>query len=135
MGNAGSQVKTVNFDNIKEQNHLLINVMDETDQSVLIKGTVHIENEIKTINSLLSASKQGETRVIIYGKNTDDFHRVMNKYKQLCELGFDTHVYIGGLFEWLLLQEIYGSAEFPIENRANILDILKFAPQKAKGYV
>jgi hypothetical protein len=53
MGNAGSQVKTVNFDNIKEQNHLLINVMDETDQSVLIKGTVHIENEIKTINPCL----------------------------------------------------------------------------------
>jgi len=134
MGNADSQIRTVNFDNIKENTHILIHVMDETDQSVLIKGTLTIDKEITIINSLLSASKQGDTRIIIYGKNTDDFHKVMRRYKQLCELGFNAFVYIGGLFEWLLLQEIYGSSEFPIEfsqKQTGFLDILKFAPHNA----
>jgi len=134
MGNADSQIRTANFDNIKEKTHILIHVMDETDQSVLIKGTLTIEKEITILNSLLSASKQRETNIIIYGKNTDDFHKVMRRYKQLCDLGFNAFVYIGGLFEWLLLQEIYGSSEFPIDllqNHAGFLDILKFAPRNA----
>ena len=134
MGNADSQIRTANFDNIKENTHILIHVMDKTDQSVLIKGTLTIEKEITIINSLLSASKQGDTRIIIYGKNTDDFHKVVKRYKQLCDLGFDAFVYIGGIFEWLLLQEIYGSSEFPIEfsqKQTGFLDILKFAPHNA----
>ena len=134
MGNADSQIRTANFDNIKEKTYILIHVMDETDQFVLIKGTLTIEKEITIINSLLSASKQGDTRIIIYGKNTDDFHKVVKRYKQLCELGFNAFVYIGGLFEWLLLQEIYGLSEFPIEfsqKQTGFLDILKFAPHNA----
>ena len=134
MGNADSKIRTANFDNIKENTYILIHVMDETDQSVLIKGTLTIEKEITILNSLLSASKQRETNIIIYGKNTDDFHKVMRRYKQLCDLGFNAFVYIGGLFEWLLLQEIYGMSEFPIEfsyKQTGFLDILKFAPRNA----
>jgi hypothetical protein len=131
MGNAESHIKTVNFDNVKYDKQLLIHVMDEKDQSLLIKGTLTIEDEIKTLNSVLSASKQGETRIIIYGKNTDDYEKVMRRYKQLCTLGFDAFVYFGGAFEWLLLQEIYGISEFPIEKRGNIpVDVLKYAPAK-----
>jgi hypothetical protein len=51
--------------------------------------------------------------LIVYGKNaTDD--SAETKCKQLIQLGFK-HVnwYVGGLFEWLLLQEIYGKGEFP----------------------
>jgi hypothetical protein len=134
MGNADSKIRTANFDNIKENTYILIHVMDETDQSVLIKGTLTIEKEITILNSLLSSSKQRETNIIIYGKNTDDFHKVLKRYKQLCDLGFDAFVYIGGLFEWLLLQEIYGMSVFPIEfshKQTGFLDILKFAPRNA----
>ena len=131
MGNAESHIKTANFDNIKYDKHLLIHVMDEKDQSLLIKGTLTIEDEIETLNSVLSASKQRETRIIIYGKNTDDYGKVMRRYKQLCGLGFDASVYFGGLFEWLLLQEIYGISEFPIEKRGSATtDVLKYAPAK-----
>lgn len=131
MGNAESHIKTANFDNIKYDKHLLIHVMDEKDQSLLIKGTLTIEDEIETLNSVLSASKQRETRIIIYGKNTDDYGKVMRRYKQLCGLGFDASVYFGGLFEWLLLQEIYGNSEFPINNKGNApVDVLKCAPAR-----
>jgi hypothetical protein len=129
MGNAESQIKTVNFDNIKEGSMILIHVMDETDQNILIKGTLTIENEIKMLNSLLSASKQGSIWVVIYGRNTDDFPKVMKRYKQLCDLGFDAFVYIGGLFEWLVLGELYGLNEFPL-TKNDAVDILKFAPKK-----
>lgn len=131
MGNAESQIKTANFDNIKYDKHILIHVMDENDQSLLIKGTLTIENEIETMNSVLSASKQRETRIIIYGKNTDDYGQIIKRYKQLCGLGFDACVYFGGLFEWLLLQEIYGISEFPIEKRGSAqVDVLKYAPAR-----
>jgi len=131
MGNTESRIKTVNYDNIKHNKSLLIHVMDETEQSCVIKGTLSIENEVKTINSLLSSSKQGQTDIIIYGRNTDDFPKIIKRYNQLVGLGFNAYVYFGGLFEWLLLQEIYGSSEFPIENRTeSIIDLLKYSPEK-----
>lgn len=130
MGNSESRIKTVNFDNIKHDKHILINVMDEKDQSVLIKGTLTIEDEIETLNSVLSSSKQRETCIIIYGKNTDDYEKIVKRYNQLRGLGFDACVYFGGLFEWLLLQEIYGISEFPIEKHGSV-DVLKYAPKYA----
>ena len=48
-----------------------------------------------------------------------------NKYNQLTKLGFsNTYVYVGGLFEWLLLQDIYGFDSFPTTKKE--LDILKY---------
>ncbi len=50
---------------------------------------------------------------------------VVKKYNQLYKLGFkNVYIYIGGLFEWLLLQDIYGEEEFPTTNK--ILDILQY---------
>ena len=49
----------------------------------------------------------------------------MKKYNQLINLGFaNVYIYPGGLFEWLLLQDVYGKDSFP----TNIIeiDILKF---------
>jgi len=51
--------------------------------------------------------------------------RILKKYRQLVDLGFsNVYIYTGGLFEWLLLQDIYGSTEFPTTTKE--LDILKF---------
>ena len=36
------------------------------------------------------------------------------------------YLYLGGLFEWLLLQDIYGFDDFPTTSRQ--LDILKYKP-------
>ena len=43
-------------------------------------------------------------------------------------LGFyNVYLYNGGLFEWLLLQDIYGFDEFPTTKKE--LDILKYKPK------
>jgi hypothetical protein len=62
--------------------------------------------------------------IIIYGKNAND-ESIFKKYEQLITLGFSTvFVYTGGIFEWLLLQDIYGKEEFPTTSEE--LDILKY---------
>ena len=58
-------------------------------------------------------SNNTNLKIIIYGKNSDD-QTIYNKYDQLNKLGFyNIYLYSGGLFEWLLLQDIYGRDEFP----------------------
>ena len=64
--------------------------------------------------------------IIIYGKNSND-EKIYKKYQQLLTLGFyNVYIYMGGMFEWLLLQDIYGSTEFPTTSKE--LDILKYKP-------
>ena len=49
----------------------------------------------------------------------------MKKYDQLIGLGFvNIFIYPGGLFEWLMLQDIYGNEIFPTTKKE--LDILKY---------
>ena len=104
---------------------LLINTLLSTEQQCLIFGTLPMENEEQTINQLLQTNCHDKI-IILYGKHNCDT-KVEEKYKQLCELGF-SHVYIyhGGLFEWLLLQDIYGS-EFITTSKVN--DILSYRPK------
>jgi hypothetical protein len=54
------------------------------------------------------------------------------KCEQLLNIGFHSvYLYPGGMFEWLLLQDIYGKEEFPTTQK--LLDILKFKPTKLFG--
>jgi hypothetical protein len=128
MGNHESAIKKVNFDDIimisLKNNYILIHVMEKEDEDLLIKGTLSINEEIEKMNSLLSSEKMNVT-IVIYGKNTDDVSKVIRRYRQLNEMGFsNVYVYLGGLFEWLLLQEIYGNDEIKTNNicKKNILD-------------
>ena len=67
-------------------------------------------------------------RIIVYGRNCAD-DKLNTKVKQLIDLGFyNVYVYVGGLFEWMLLQDIYGSNEFPTTKKE--VDILKYCPKK-----
>ena len=62
--------------------------------------------------------------IIIYGKNCND-DSVYKKYNQFIDLGFtNVYLYLGGLFEWLLLQDIYGKDMF--KTTSNELDIIKY---------
>jgi hypothetical protein len=57
---------------------------------------------------------------------------IYKKYNQFLSLGFfKVYLYLGGMFEWLLLQDIYGNKEFPTSNRQ--LDLLKYKPNKTFG--
>jgi len=96
-------------------------------QDCLIKNTISYEKEEQIINDLLLRNDLLQhTNIVIYGKNTTD-SSVDKKYQQLFSLGFSSvYIYSGGLFEWMLLQDIYGEDEFPTSNK--ILDILKYKP-------
>ena len=101
---------------------LIINTLDSENQSCLIKNTLTPNKEIEEIKNYLKKDKN--INIIIYGENCSD-NKVINKYNQLYKLGFiNLYVYIGGLFEWLLLQDIYGEEEFPTTSK--IIDILKY---------
>lgn len=103
-------------------NILLISTLDANHQHCLIKNTLSIHDEIKIINDCISKNKK--QHIVIYGKSHCD-DAVYSKYKQLKDLGFiNLHVYLGGIFEWLCLQEIYGKELFPTIGYES--DLLKY---------
>jgi rhodanese-related sulfurtransferase len=106
--------------------YAIINTLDPVYQTCLIPNTIPIAEEEEVINDIITNSKK--TKIIIYGLNSND-EKVYSKYEQLVKLGVK-HVYIynGGMFEWLLLQDVYGRELFPTSSRE--LDILKYKPRK-----
>jgi hypothetical protein len=131
MGNAQS-IRKINFEDmqyiIKNPNaYILINTLPENQQQCLIPTSLPIHQEEERINYYLQNHKNG-IRIVIYGKNSND-ETIYKKYTQLSKLGFvNVYVYLGGLFEWLMLQDIYGTEEFSTTSRE--LDILKYKPTK-----
>lgn len=104
---------------------MLINTMPNNLQDCLIQKTILINTEEQTINQLINQNKF-QTKIILYGKNSSD-DTCDKKYKQLCDLGFsEVYIYVGGMFEWLLLQDIYSNKEFPTTSKIN--DILLYKP-------
>ena len=125
MGNKMS-IRKVGFEDIqfvikhKKRNYILINTLTITEQNCLIPDTIAIKDEEAIINKHLNKN----IHIIIYGKNAND-ESIFKKYEQLLTLGCNSvFVYTGGLFEWLLLQDIYGKDEFP--TTSDELDILKY---------
>jgi len=109
----------------KPELYILINTLTETEQNCLIPNTVNFDQEEIIINSHLKNGNKN-VRIIIYGKNCND-DKIIKKYQQLSSFGFyNIFIYTGGMFEWLLLQDIYGSNEFP--TTAKQLDLLKYKP-------
>jgi len=103
--------------------YILINTLSNNEQSCLISNTLNFDDEEKIINNLIK-SKQKNFGIVIYGKNASD-DTIIKKYNQLLNLGFtNLYIYNGGLFEWLLLQDIYGFDEFPTTSKT--MDILKY---------
>jgi len=131
MGNTNS-IKKINFEDIQyilnnPDNFILINTLENNEQDCLIPNTIKPDIETTLINNLIKNSNK-ELNIIIYGKNCND-SKIYNKYNQLNSLGFyNIFLYTGGLFEWLMLQDIYGVTEFPTTTKE--LDILKFKPSK-----
>jgi hypothetical protein len=124
-----SSVKKVNFEDIQEiikkqrKEYILINVLPSEEQNCLISGTIKYSEE----ESIINANLNKNLGIIVYGKNANE-NKVLEKYSQLLNLGFArVYIYPGGLFEWLLLQDIYGQEEFSTTNFE--LDILKYRPK------
>ena len=104
---------------------IIINTLTPNEQQCLIKNTISYQTEEKVINEYLN-QYDFTPKFVIYGKNTND-ENIEKKAKQLSGLGFtEVYVYMGGMFEWLLLQDIYGEDEFPTTSK--LLDILLYKP-------
>ena len=134
MGNSQSNINSIIKigyedvqESIKNNECLLINTLKKEEQHCLISNTVNVEKEEEIINNLVHNSLL-QKKIIIYGKNaTDD--SVFNTYNKLKGLGFyNLYIYIGGLFEWLLLQDIYSEEFFPTSSK--ITDILKYKGER-----
>ena len=125
MGNTYS-IRKINFEDMqkfmKDSGYVIINTMPMDRQGCLITGTMDAINETNIINQLIKSDL--EKKIVIYGENSCD-ERIVNKYNQLIKLGFsNVHIYPGGMFEWLLLQDIYGDDFFTTTIKSS--DILSF---------
>ena len=113
--------------NSKSSKYLLINTLPNTEQDCLIHSTISSIHEETRINELIENYESKSICIIIYGKHSAD-NSVEMKYRQLTNLGFsEVYVYGGGVFEWILLQDIYGASEFP--TTSVVRDILKYRPE------
>ena len=91
---------------------ILLNTLPLNRQSYLIKGTLPGLEESVKMNEYLYKNKN--IPVILYGLDCNDTS-VLKKFAQLKTLGFmNVSIYRGGLFEWSMLQEVYGS-NFPTD--------------------
>ena len=119
-----NSIQKINYEDIQyfvknSQNlsYILINTLNENKQKCLIPNTINYEQEEKIINNYLTKNKN--IKIIVYGENSND-NKAIEKYLQLQKLGFNNvYIYCGGLFEWLLLQDIYGEELFPTTSKIN----------------
>jgi hypothetical protein len=131
MGNSQS-IQKINFEDMQNviknpEIYLIINTLPESEQNCLIPNTIAPVQEETMINSFLQ-KRIKEIRIVIYGRNSND-DKIYEKYNQLIKLGFhNIFLYTGGLFEWLMLQDIYGFNEFPTTSKQ--LDFLKYKPKQ-----
>jgi len=131
MGN-NSSIQKINYEDMEhiiknKQQYILINTLPSFMQDCLIINTIPCNEEEAVINHLLKNYIQ--KTIIVYGKNNHD-ELAYGKYEQLIKLGFqNVYIYVGGLFEWVLLQDIYGDDLFPTTKKE--LDILKFRPKSS----
>jgi hypothetical protein len=126
-GENSTKINKANFEDVqyamKHPNEcIIINTLSSLEQDCLILGTIVAYQEENTINELVNRIDIPDKRIIIYGRNASDYSPE-NKYKQLYKLGIpEISIYVGGLFEWLLLQDIYGYKTFPTTKKnADIL--------------
>jgi 23S rRNA pseudoU1915 N3-methylase RlmH len=126
MGNTQS-MKKINYEDMQTvvtnpEVYLIINTLPPSDQKCLIVNTTNAEEEEILINKYMKENKA--IRIIIYGKNCND-ESIQKKYQQLLTLGFyNIFIYTGGMFEWLMLQDIYGRDMFPTTKKEQ--DLLKY---------
>lgn len=131
MGNSISSQK-INFEDMQtvcknHESYILMNTLPDTEQNCLIFNTITPQQEETLMNNFLQNGRKN-VKIIIYGRNCND-ETANKKYEQLLKLGFrNVYIYVGGIFEWLLLQDIYGNNEFPTTSKQ--LDILKYKPHK-----
>jgi hypothetical protein len=130
MGNNNSISKISFYDmqnivNNNYNNYIIVNTLEDNEQDCLISNTINANTELIFFND--TTYKFLDKNIIIYGKNCN-CNKIYDKYQQIKKMGYpNVYLYIGGLFEWLLLQDIYGYDNFPTTKKE--FDILKYKPK------
>lgn len=124
MGGNSSAIKKIGHQYVK-QTKILITSM--TTPTYLIQGTIPVEEEELVVNEFIKQGKYS-TSITVYGMNSND-DTAMHKCEKLKGFGFtNIQLYTGGLFEWLLLGDIYGETNFPLHIPLQMdINLLQFA--------
>jgi len=128
-GKSSDRINRVGFEDVlyaikNPASYYLINTLPSTDQDCLIYTTLTYEKEESRINEILNSYQTNTKKIIVYGKNGCD-DTIYQKYIQLRKLGIENvYIYVGGLFEWVLLRDVYGTTMFRTTNEPD--DILKY---------
>lgn len=97
------------------EKYIMIHTLTSEYQDYVIPGTVQDTREESVINEMLNRIDIPDKPIIVYGKNVRD-ETPVTKANQLKSLGIrEISIYSGGMFEWLLLNEVYGPTEFPVK--------------------
>lgn len=119
----------VNFEDVKyaiknPDKFILLNTLPTEKQKCLIYTTLHASDEERVMNEMIHSIRVPDKKIVIYGENHCD-ETIDSKLNSLINFGLnEVFVYKGGMFEWVLLQDIYGKDDFPTTETE--LDILKF---------
>ncbi len=97
---------------LRDSQGFVVSTLPAAEQSCLIHRTLTPAEEERRLNACLKKA-ESHRDIVVYGRNAVDAS-AENKCRQLTGLGFTSvRLYPGGLFEWALLQDIYGSDLFP----------------------
>jgi hypothetical protein len=122
--------KSIGFDDMlhcikSPSKYAIIHTMSAS-ENILIYGTLTAAEEEVFINECLSSYSDKPKTIVLYGRNSCD-ESPLKKRAQLMSLGIgDVYIYAGGMFEWILLQDIYGKDEF--KTTREVADLLAYRP-------
>jgi hypothetical protein len=125
---ASQSLQKVNYEDVQHacssNEYIIINTLPAAQQGCLIKKTINCNQEEELLNNMMKANNTN--KIIVYGLNYND-ETIYKKYNHLQKCGFGSvYLYVGGLFEWLCLQDIFGEELFATTQVE--LDILKYKP-------
>jgi hypothetical protein len=106
----------VSFKTLQEMtpNMVLIHTFKPEEQHCLIRGSLTAAKEMAMVQELMSDSTTRDVMMVVYGRNYMD-PKPYQQADHLRQLGFRrVYVYAGGLFEWLMLHDLYGAEAFPL---------------------
>jgi hypothetical protein len=98
----------------QKNNTILINTFTPVQQQQhgLIRGTTLADKEEQVVQSALE--RDLSITILVYGHNALD-PLPYRQADKLRNLGFkNVYVYVGGMFEWLLLCDLYGPDQYPL---------------------
>ena len=122
---------------LEERNAKVVSLAENNSKIVDVYGQINkIPLEFDSKSSFIFLSSGGNDILSFYVDQQKDptdtsflntmlseYEKLVKKQKQLVSLGFkNVYIYLGGMFEWLLLQDVYGQKEFPSDKKGEILD-------------